>query len=201
MNPASPMRCYQRFRMECALQRVWVFDLQAVALEEPTWWWNPLSYVTDEVRAARLADHFAAGSRGPDAKTDAYFEPAGQDLLAGLLLAAALDDRPITQVHTWLTRPADDEAVDILKAHGFLQTANAVGGVINAPEKQRGGVYGTALQMASCLTNRQVARWVTYKATRTSGPSSTPQPSSAPKAPCTACPRRARAPQARSSRR
>ena len=140
---------------------VWVFDPQSVALEEPTWWWNPLSYVTDEVKAARLADHFAAGSRGPDAKTDAYFDPAGQDLLAGLLLAAALDSRPITQVHTWLTRPADDEAVDILKAHGFTQTSNAVGGVINAPEKQRGGVYGTALQMASCLTNRQVARWVT----------------------------------------
>ncbi|BCW86452.1 hypothetical protein NicSoilE8_41250 (plasmid) [Arthrobacter sp. NicSoilE8] len=140
---------------------VWVFDPQAVALEEPSWWWNPLSYVTDEVRAARLADHFAAGSRGPDAKTDAYFDPAGQDLLAGLLLAAALDDRPITQVHTWLTRPSDDEAVDILKAGGFIQTANAVGGVINAPEKQRGGVYGTALQMASCLTNRQVAQWVT----------------------------------------
>ena len=142
---------------------VWVFDPQAVALEEPTWWWNPLSYVTDEVRAARLADHFAAGSRGPDAKTDAYFDPAGQDLLAGLLLAAALDDRPITQVHTWLTRPTDDEAVDILKAGGFIQTANAVGGVINAPEKQRGGVYGTALQMASCLTNRQVAQWVTLQ--------------------------------------
>lgn len=28
---------------------VWVFDPQAVALEEPSWWWNPLSYVTDEV--------------------------------------------------------------------------------------------------------------------------------------------------------
>jgi type IV secretory pathway TraG/TraD family ATPase VirD4 len=140
---------------------VWVFDPQAVALEEPTWWWNPLSYVTEEVRASRLADHFAAGSRGPDAKTDAYFDPAGQDLLAGLLLAAALDGRPITQVHTWLTRPADDTAVDILRAHGYAQTANAVGGVVNAPEKQRGGVYGTALQMASCLTNRQVAQWVT----------------------------------------
>ncbi|MGG6382444.1 DUF2188 domain-containing protein [Paenarthrobacter sp. NEAU-H11] len=30
--------------------------------KKPTWWWNPLSYVTDEVRAARLADHsFGAG--------------------------------------------------------------------------------------------------------------------------------------------
>jgi hypothetical protein len=81
--------------------------------------------------------------------------------LAGLLLAAALDNRPITQVHTWLTRPTDDKAVAILEAHGFTQTANAVAHVVNAPEKQRGGVYGTALQMASCLTNRQVAQWVT----------------------------------------
>ncbi|MFX7845417.1 hypothetical protein ABTK14_24470, partial [Acinetobacter baumannii] len=78
-------------------------------------WWNPLSYVTDEVRAAKLADHFASGSRDPGAKTDAYFDPAGQDLLAGLLLAAALDVRPITDVYTWLTRPTEEEPIDILR--------------------------------------------------------------------------------------
>lgn len=140
---------------------VWVFDPQAIALEEPSWWWNPLSYVTDEVRAAKLAEHFAAGSRDPGARTDAYFDPAGQDLLAGLLLAAALDGRPITDVYTWLTRPTDETAVDILREHGFTLTADQVAGVIDAPEKQRGGVFGTAQQMASCLTNRQVAAWVT----------------------------------------
>jgi len=140
---------------------VWVFDPQAIANEEPTWWWNPLSYVTDEVRAAKLAEHFAAGSRDPGAKTDAYFDPAGQDLLAGLLLAAALDNRPITDVYTWLTRPADDTAVEILRRHDFSLTADQVAGVVDAPEKQRGGVFGTAQQMASCLTNRQVAAWVT----------------------------------------
>lgn len=140
---------------------VWVFDPQAIANEEPTWWWNPLSYVTDEVRAAKLAEHFAAGSRDPGAKTDAYFDPAGQDLLAGLLLAAALDERPITDVYTWLTRPADDTAVEILRRHEFTLTADQVAGVVDAPEKQRGGVFGTAQQMASCLTNRQVAAWVT----------------------------------------
>lgn len=140
---------------------VWVFDPQGIALEEPTWWWNPLSYVIDEVRAAKLAEHFAAGSRDPGAKTDAYFDPAGQDLLAGLLLAAALDHRPITDVYTWLTRPTDETAVGILRRHDFRLTADQVAGVVAAPEKQRGGVYGTAQQMASCLTNRQVARWVT----------------------------------------
>lgn len=140
---------------------VWVFDPQAIALEQPTWWWNPLSYVTDEVKAAKLAEHFASGSRDPGARTDAYFDPAGQDLLAGLLLAAALDHRPITDVYTWLTRPSDDTAVDILREHGYTLTADQVAGVIDAPDKQRGGVFGTAQQMASCLTNRQVAAWVT----------------------------------------
>lgn len=139
---------------------VWVFDPQGIALENPTWWWNPLGYVTDEVRAAKLADHFASGSRDPGAKTDAYFDPAGQDLLAGLLLAAALDVRPITDVYTWLTRPTEEEPVDILRRHGYDLTADQVRGVITAPEKQRGGIYGTAQQMASCLTNRQVAAWV-----------------------------------------
>ncbi len=57
---------------------VWVFDPQGIALEKPSWWWNPLSYVTDEVKAAKLADHFASGSRDPGAKTDAYFDPAGK---------------------------------------------------------------------------------------------------------------------------
>lgn len=88
---------------------VWVFDPQSITGEEPMWWWNPLSYVTDEVKAAKLAEHFAAGSREPGARGDAYFDPAGQDLLAGLLLAAALDGRPITDVYRWLTQPTDDE--------------------------------------------------------------------------------------------
>lgn len=141
---------------------VWVFDPQSVAREEPTeWWWNPLSYVTDEVRAAKLAEHFASGSRDPGARTDAFFDPSAQDLLAGLLLAAALDGRPITDVYRWLTRPTDKEPVGILQTGGYELTADQVAGVIFAPEKQRGGVYGTAQQMASCLTNRQVSRWVT----------------------------------------
>lgn len=138
-----------------------VFDPQAITGEEPSWWWNPLSYVTDEVKAAKLAEHFAAGSREPGARGDAYFDNAGQDLLAGLLLAAALDGRPITDVYRWLTQPTDDEPAQILRRHDVPLIERQVEGVINAPEKQRGGVYGTAQQMAACLTNRQVAGWVT----------------------------------------
>jgi len=140
---------------------VWVFDPQAIASEPPEWWWNPLSYVTDEVKAARLADVFALSNREPGARTDAFFDPAGQDLVANLLFAAALARRPLTQVYLWLTRPNDDEAVKILEEHGLEQLAAALQAVINAPERQRGGIYGTAQQMCSFMTNRAAMAWVT----------------------------------------
>lgn len=140
---------------------VWVFDPQGIVDEPAEWWWNPLSYVTDEVKASILADVFASASRDPSARTDAYFEPAAQDLLANLLLAAAIAGRPLTQVYEWLSNPNDDEAVGLLRSESFPLLADALQSVISAPEKQRGGVYGTALQIAAFMTNRQAMRWVT----------------------------------------
>ncbi|WP_160050114.1 MULTISPECIES: type IV secretory system conjugative DNA transfer family protein [unclassified Nocardiopsis] len=140
---------------------VWPFDPQQVALEDPTWYWDPLSYVTDEVKAAQLAEHFASGSRDASARSDAYFDGEGRNLLANLFLAAALDQRPITGVYTWLTRPTDDTAVHILADHGFPLQADGLSGIIEAPDKQRAGVFGTAMQMANCLTNRRIAAWIT----------------------------------------
>lgn len=141
--------------------RVWAFDPQAIALEQPDWWWNPLSYVTDDVKAARLAEHFASGSRSGDSRVDPYFDNAGQDLLAGFLLAAALDGSPITRVFTWTTAPGDEAPVDILRAHGYEQMADSVAGQVNGESRRRDSVYGTAAQMASCLKVRAIASWVT----------------------------------------
>jgi len=140
---------------------VWVFDPQGIVDEPVSWWWDPLSFVTDEVRASILADVFASASRDVTARSDAYFEPAGQDLLANLLYAAALARRPIGQVYLWLTDPSDDEPVEILREHEAPLLAAALQAVVSAPEKQRGGVFGTAQQMASFMTNSQAMRWVT----------------------------------------
>ncbi|QDG87104.1 type IV secretory system conjugative DNA transfer family protein [Pseudarthrobacter sp. NIBRBAC000502770] len=140
---------------------VWVFDPQAVAEEEPTWWWNPLSYVKNEATAGNLAQHFANGSREPGTKPDAYFDPAGQNLLKAFLLAASLDSAPVTQVYTWLTRPHDDAPAELLRTAGYDLLSDMVIGHIREPEKQRAGVYGTARQMVSCLTDREVSQWVT----------------------------------------
>lgn len=139
---------------------VWVFDPQRVALDEPTWWWNPLSYVTDDTRAEKLAQHFAAGSKVPGAKEDAFFDPKGQSFLAGLLLAAAVGDRPISQVYTWLTNVADDQPVYLLEDAGYALVADGVAGVQRSTEKLRDSVYQTAEKMAACLKNSAVHPWV-----------------------------------------
>ncbi|BCW73469.1 type IV secretory system conjugative DNA transfer family protein [Arthrobacter sp. NicSoilB8] len=140
---------------------VWVFDPQAVAEEDPAWWWNPLSYVKNEATAGNLAQHFANGSREPGTKPDAYFDPAGQNLLKAFLLAASLGSAPVTQVYTWLTRPHDEAPAELLRTAGYDLLSDMIRGHIREPEKQRAGVYGTARQMVSCLTDREVSQWVT----------------------------------------
>lgn len=140
---------------------VWIFDPQQVAAQPPTWWWNPLSYVVDEVKAKNLAEHFASGSREEGARTDAFFDSAAKNLLAGLLLAAAKSSQPITTVYRWLTSPTDDSAVVILEEAGYTQIAQTVDDAINSPDKQRAGVFSVALQMASCLMSPAVLQWVT----------------------------------------
>jgi type IV secretory pathway TraG/TraD family ATPase VirD4 len=141
---------------------VWVFDPQEVCEEPHTWWWNPLTYITDETKAREMAEHFVASQRQVGAQTDAFFDAAGTDLLAGLLLAAAVAKRPITQVYSWLADQRNDEPERILRNTPGLQlSADALAGVINAPDKQRAGVYGTAQQSAQFLVNRKVTRWVT----------------------------------------
>ena len=71
--------------------------------------------MTSDRRALELTDAFVGAYRDPDARPDPFFDPAGQELVANLLRAAALDNRPITQTLLWSTRPTDDEPAQILQ--------------------------------------------------------------------------------------
>lgn len=87
--------------------------------------------------------------------------PSRKDLLAGMLLAAALDGRPITDVFTWLTDPDNRGMVSILRRGGYTLIADDVESQSRTSSKQRDGVYGTARKMAACLKNSRIGRWVT----------------------------------------
>ena len=142
--------------------RIWNFDPQQICGPvDPDWWWNPLSYVTSERRASELTTAFVDAYRSSDARTDAYFDKAGQSLIAGLLQACALDGRPITDAYVWSTREQDDEPVVILEEHGLPLAAASIRAVIDAPHEQRGGVYGTASELLSFLRDPDISRWVT----------------------------------------
>lgn len=142
-------------------RQVWVFDPQSVANEEPWWFWDPLSYVTDETQAEELAQLFAAGDDGQDAKKDPYFDPEGQDLLANLILASALAGESITTVFERLVvRQRGHEAVAILDEHDYPLVALALAARLNYADKQADGIWGTAIKMAKCLRGRNVRPWV-----------------------------------------
>lgn len=140
--------------------RAWVFDPQGIADEAQTWWWNILAGVRTPVDAVSLAEVFIDSQRDPGATKDAYFDGASKDLVAALLLAAALGGRDIRMVHEWLTRPLDDEPVRTLERAAQMMTAQSLRGMMNLPAETRGGVYGGASQTMSFLLNDAALRWV-----------------------------------------
>ncbi|WP_019927082.1 TraM recognition domain-containing protein [Nocardia sp. BMG111209] len=145
---------------------VFVFDPTGVAGEEPRWYWDPLSWVDPrhegaEMRAARLAGHFADADSGSDAG-DSFFDPEAEDLLAGLFLAAAVYGKPITQVWEWVTNPLDPEPVEVLRAAGdhFHLSASGLSAQYNVDPRTRSGIFGTAKKMVRCLKLSNVHSWL-----------------------------------------
>ncbi len=98
---------------------VWVFDPQGITLEEASWWWNPLSYVTDEVRAARLAEHFAAGL-----PADPRGRPHPLDYFTLVMLSEA-PDRTLRMTalaaRTNATLPRQSRVVARLEREGYIE--------------------------------------------------------------------------------
>lgn len=143
--------------------KVLVFDPQGVANEEPKWCWNILSYVKDVGEATRLSAVLAGASRPRDSKQDSYFEPAGEELLAYLLLAAKVGGFDITDVYKWCSDSTDTLPVNILREKNYQLPADGIQGVINFPHEQREGVYGVARKSIHFLTDPNISRWISPK--------------------------------------
>jgi type IV secretory pathway TraG/TraD family ATPase VirD4 len=161
---------------------VWIFDPQRVVGAAQGWWWNPLRRITQIAHAQDLAQLWIDTSQANNATPDAYFEPAGTQLLAGLLFAAAVAHKPVTTVFWWLTDPQKaEEAVEILDPRTSLHaedltpparaelesrrlryaaTAQSIAAVIAQPEKQRGGVFGTAMKAVAWMQSPELRYWI-----------------------------------------
>ncbi|MFF4363794.1 type IV secretory system conjugative DNA transfer family protein [Streptomyces sp. NPDC001604] len=143
-----------------AFGRTWSMDPQQIAHAERAMWWNPLSDAKTLDGADRLAGHFLAASVDASQQGD-FWSKAGSNILSQLFLAAALDERPITDVMQWLAFPADRTPLDILRDRGFAAVAAQLKGTVEGPPETRDGIYETARQYAAALLNSGIAAWVT----------------------------------------
>lgn len=158
--------------------RTFVFDPQQIANMEPEFFYDPLSdiragltqrtgrgggvYDLDQrdTRATELAQQFARSSRPADAKTDAYFDSAGQALLANLLLAAAIERLPLTRVLEWTFSATNKVAAGILRKHGKTSAYKQVEGIQDLHPETRDSVYQTASTIVGFLKNEAGRTWI-----------------------------------------
>ncbi|OEV27507.1 hypothetical protein AN219_22725 [Streptomyces nanshensis] len=143
-----------------AAGRTWTMDPQQIAHAERAMWWNPLALATTLEGANRLAGHFLAASVDAAQHQD-FWSKAGSNTLAQLFLAAANDQRPITDVMAWLAFPGDRTPLDILRDNGFAPVAAQLKGTVEGPPETRDGIFETARQYAAALLNSEIAAWVT----------------------------------------
>ncbi|CAL2073592.1 TraM recognition domain-containing protein [Streptomyces murinus] len=143
-----------------AVGRVWAMDPQQIAHAARAMWWNPLADAKTLDGAGRLAGHFLAASVDASQQGD-FWSKAGSNILSQLFLAAALDERPITDVMQWLAFPADRTPLDILRDHAFTAVAAQLKGTVEGPPETRDGIYETARQYAAALLNSEIAAWIT----------------------------------------
>ncbi len=141
-------------------------DVQHIIGEEPTWWWDPLSFVHDMETAEKMADVFITSATAAGSKQDAYFESAGRETLSRLMLAAALGGLSVRNVFAWANDPdsrpgAPDDPAQILSENGQTEQGRALRQTQNLTEKQRDGVYGTLRPWISVLGNTKVLPWIT----------------------------------------
>lgn len=150
--------------------RFWCFDPQRVADASPNMVWNPLTYIYGpgkdcaadaDTKAVIQANLFADAARVMDAKTDGFFEPEGINLLAGLLLAAAADKRPITDVVHWINNPNQGAIpIGILRRHGWTLSAGNLDFGFNLNDETKRGVFANAKKVINFLFNRDALQWI-----------------------------------------
>ena len=90
-----------------------------------------------------------------------HLGPAARELLATLLLAAAVGGGTLLDVYAWLADEATPIPGGLLREHGYDLLARTLRGTQDSPPDTRGSVYFTARAATACLRDGQITAWVT----------------------------------------
>ncbi|MBW0117189.1 type IV secretory system conjugative DNA transfer family protein [Pseudonocardia abyssalis] len=143
---------------------VWTFDPQQIAHAEQRWWWDPLRSVREAPdahryeAASRLAEHFMGTIGGT--RRDPFFHAAGEQVLVGTLLAAALSGGTLRDVLLWLQYGRRDAITALDNAGAGLEAADLEASLAGADVTTK-GIFQTARTATKALTSERILRWIT----------------------------------------
>lgn len=136
-------------------------------------YWDPLSYIyraeqTRMVeRASALAQRFVFAT-GQQTTGDPHWRNAARDIISAMLLAAAIDRRPVTDVYSWVLAPNDTTPLAVLERDArFPIMGRMLAEYRSHAPDQRSGEYGTAQTALGFLAYDTVRPWVTPSHART----------------------------------
>ena len=143
------------------LGRVWRYDLQGIAdsarAAKDGFWWNPLRGIDRIVAARKLASYFAAAGRESGSRVDSYFDGGAQELLAQMILAAAVGGGDLLHVYGWLSDENNELPQRLLEEHGHLVVAKRLKATAGLNQRQRDGLYDMARRFIGLLEERAYA--------------------------------------------
>ncbi len=136
------------------LGRVWVYD----PFNEDTCSWNPVDGCADWSRALRQATWLADATQQGDSEIASYWRGEAAKLLAPLLHAAAIDQRPITTVLDWLDTQNTEEPAELLAGTRALPAIRQLHGTADLDDRNRGTTYMSASSVLAAYRYPELQR-------------------------------------------
>ena len=158
-------------RARAQLGPVFVLDVARVAFARPSWWFDPFAEVhsltSARVVARALMRELGREDQQSGQGNGMYFYTSARDLIAQLVLAAAVSDRCLRDVVRWISSTSD-EPINLLAAADparFPDAATAArlledtyGGLA---DETAASIVGTARTALSSFQSEEIVRWVT----------------------------------------
>ncbi|MDR3128325.1 MAG: type IV secretory system conjugative DNA transfer family protein [Bifidobacteriaceae bacterium] len=171
-NKADVLNITYKYRKSIQKNNIWVFDPQGKTNFSSNWFWNPLSYILSNPeksidRAGEVASNFLYGS-GSTSSEEIWSQWA-INLIQCYLLAAAIDNRPISDLLQWVNQPDNIDSAKILKNYSpkittqkssFKNLANKIIQFATYPAEQQAGIFGTAQSALRFLESPRILPWI-----------------------------------------
>lgn len=134
------------------------FDPQGVTGLDDRLRWSPVHGCADPLTAILRARALTAGAKLANLRDGEFWDAMAQAVVRCYLHAADLDGLPVSEVITWVSRPADPAPVRILRAHpeAAVGWADELAAQSSADHRQRDSVWAGVRRAFDALADPRV---------------------------------------------